>query len=66
MTRTDEENRNPERPASSLRGRTCNSEHSKKVFLETQFEKRNKQTNALEGHVKLEKPIEVLFEHGCK
>jgi glycosyltransferase involved in cell wall biosynthesis len=38
------------------------SEHSKKVFLETQFEKRNKQTNALEGHVKLEKPIEVLFE----
>ena len=38
------------------------SEHSKKVFVETQFEKRNKQTNALEGHVKLEKPIEVLFE----
>jgi glycosyltransferase involved in cell wall biosynthesis len=38
------------------------SEHSKKVFLETQFEKRNKQTNALEGHIKLEKPIEVLFE----
>ena len=38
------------------------SEHSKKVFLETQFEKRNKHTNALEGHVKLEKPVEVLFE----
>jgi hypothetical protein len=38
------------------------SEHSKRVFLETQFEKRNKQTNALEGHVKLEKPVEVLFE----
>ena len=38
------------------------SEHSKKVFVETQFEKRNKQTNTLEGHVKLEKPIEVLFE----
>jgi glycosyltransferase involved in cell wall biosynthesis len=38
------------------------SEHSKKVFLETQFEKRNKQTNALEGVIKLEKPIEVLFE----
>jgi glycosyltransferase involved in cell wall biosynthesis len=38
------------------------SEHSKKVFIETQFEKRNKQTNALEGHVKLEKPVEVLFE----
>ena len=38
------------------------SEHSKKVFIETKFEKRNKQTNELEGHVKLEKPIEVLFE----
>jgi glycosyltransferase involved in cell wall biosynthesis len=38
------------------------SEHSKKVFLETQFERRNKQTNALEGVVKLEKPVEVLFE----
>ena len=38
------------------------SEHSKKVFIESQFEKRNKQTNELEGHVKLEKPIEVLFE----
>lgn len=38
------------------------SEHSKKVFQDTQFEKRNKQTNALEGNVKLEKPVEVLFE----
>ena len=38
------------------------SEHSKKVFIESQFEKRNKQTNALEGIIKLEKPIEVLFE----
>ncbi len=38
------------------------SEHSKKVFLESTFEKRNKQTNALEGNVKLEKPMEVLFE----
>ena len=38
------------------------SEHSKKVFENTQFEKRNKQTNALEGVVKLEKPVEVLFE----
>jgi len=38
------------------------SEHSKKVFLESQFERRNKQTNVLEGYVKLEKPIEVLFE----
>jgi hypothetical protein len=40
------------------------SEHSKKVFQETTFEKRNKHTNALEGNIKLEKPIEVLFE-GC-
>jgi glycosyltransferase involved in cell wall biosynthesis len=38
------------------------SEHSKKVFLESQFEKRNKNTNALEGEIKLVKPIEVLFE----
>jgi hypothetical protein len=38
------------------------SEHSKKVFQETTFEKRNKHTNALEGNIKLEKPIEVLFE----
>ena len=38
------------------------SEHSKKVFQETTFEKRNKHTNALEGNIKLEKPIEILFE----
>jgi len=38
------------------------SEHSKKVFLDSKFEKRNKQTNALEGMVELTKPIEVLFE----
>jgi len=38
------------------------SEHSKKIFQSTQFEKRNRQTNALEGNIKLEKPIEVLFE----
>ena len=38
------------------------SEHSKQIFLSTQFEKRNRQTNALEGVIKLEKPIEVLFE----
>ncbi len=36
------------------------SEHSKKVFLETQFERRNKQTNALEGVVKLEKAITTI------
>jgi len=38
------------------------SEHSKKVFQESQFEKRDKQTNVLEGNIKLEKPVEVLFE----
>jgi glycosyltransferase involved in cell wall biosynthesis len=40
------------------------SEHSKKIFQESVFEKRNQHTNAVEGVVKLEKPIEVLFE-GC-
>ena len=38
------------------------SEHAKKVFTESQFEMRNKDTNALEKVVKLEKPVEVLFE----
>jgi glycosyltransferase involved in cell wall biosynthesis len=38
------------------------SEHSKQIFLNSAFEKRNRQTNALEGTIKLEKPIEVLFE----
>jgi glycosyltransferase involved in cell wall biosynthesis len=38
------------------------SEHSKKVFNDSKFEKRNSKTNALEGEVKLEKPVEVLFE----
>jgi len=38
------------------------SEHSKHIFLNSSFEKRNRQTNALEGTIKLEKPIEVLFE----
>jgi len=38
------------------------SNHSKKVFEESKFERRNKETNALEGEVKLEKPVEVLFE----
>ena len=40
------------------------SEHAKKVFEETKFEKRNQQTNALEEIIELKKPIEVLFE-GC-
>jgi glycosyltransferase involved in cell wall biosynthesis len=38
------------------------SEHAKKVFQDSKFERRNKQTNALEGNVVLEKPVEVLFE----
>ena len=38
------------------------SNHSKKVFEDIKFEKRNKQTNAIEGIIKLEKPIEVVFE----
>jgi len=38
------------------------SEHAKKVFESTSFEKRNKMNNQLEGVIKLEKPIEVLFE----
>ena len=38
------------------------SNHAKKVFEETQYEKRQKDTNAIEGIVKLEKPVEVLFE----
>ena len=38
------------------------SEHAKKVFEESKFERRNKQTNASEGTLVLEKPIQVLFE----
>ena len=38
------------------------SEHAKKVFEESKFERRNKQTNAPEGTLVLEKPIQVLFE----
>ena len=38
------------------------SEHAKKVFVESKFERRNQQTNTLEGIVELKKPIEVLFE----
>lgn len=37
------------------------SKHSKKVFETTQFEKKDKQGNNV-GLVKLEKPVEVLFE----
>jgi len=38
------------------------SEHAKKVFEESKFERRNKTTNASEGTLVLEKPIQVLFE----
>jgi hypothetical protein len=38
------------------------SNHAKNVFQNSNFEKRNKQTNALEGTIQLEKPVEVLFE----
>ena len=38
------------------------STHVKKVFETTKYEKRNKGNNALEGYLKLEKPIEVVFE----
>ena len=38
------------------------SEHSKKVAQASQFEKKDKQTNETVGVLKLEKPMEVLFE----
>jgi len=38
------------------------SEHAKKVFQDSKFEKRDQRTNQLMGTVQLEKPIEVLFE----
>jgi hypothetical protein len=38
------------------------SEHSKKVFNDSKYEKRNSKTNTLEGNVELNKPVEVLFE----
>jgi glycosyltransferase involved in cell wall biosynthesis len=38
------------------------SEHAKKVFLESKYEKRNSQNNQLESIVELTAPIEVLFE----
>jgi glycosyltransferase involved in cell wall biosynthesis len=38
------------------------SEHTKKVFEDTKFEKVNQQTGAREGSIVLDKPIEVLFE----
>jgi len=38
------------------------SEHSKKVLRESTWQKMNSQTKQAEGILKLEKPIEVLFE----
>jgi len=38
------------------------SEHAKKVFEDSKYERRNKQTNQLEGSLALEKPVKVLFE----
>ena len=38
------------------------SNHSKQVFEKSQFEKRNQQIQQLEKVIKLEKPVEVLFE----
>jgi glycosyltransferase involved in cell wall biosynthesis len=38
------------------------SEHAKKVFEQSKFEKRNQQTQQVESIVELNAPIEVLFE----
>ena len=39
------------------------SEHAKKVFEQSAFEQRDRnQGNQVVGHIKLEKPVEVLFE----
>jgi hypothetical protein len=38
------------------------SEHAKKVFQDSKYEKRNQHTNQLEGVIELNKPMEVLFE----
>jgi glycosyltransferase involved in cell wall biosynthesis len=38
------------------------SEHAKKVFQDSRFEKRNQQTQQVEGVIQLSAPVEVLFE----
>jgi glycosyltransferase involved in cell wall biosynthesis len=38
------------------------SEHAKKVFQDSKFEKRNLQTQQVEGVIQLTAPVEVLFE----
>jgi glycosyltransferase involved in cell wall biosynthesis len=38
------------------------SKHAKDVFLNAKFEERNQQTNQVVRQIKLEKPVEILFE----
>jgi hypothetical protein len=38
------------------------SEHSKKAFLDSKFQKMNEQTKQIEGIIEIKTPIEVLFE----
>jgi hypothetical protein len=38
------------------------SNHCKQILVDSKFERRNQQTNALEGIIELNKPVEVLFE----
>ena len=38
------------------------SNFAKQTFENSKYERRNKQTNVIEGHIQLEKPIEVVFE----
>lgn len=38
------------------------STFSKQTFENTKYERKNKQTNQVEGYIQLEKPIEVVFE----
>jgi len=38
------------------------SEHAKKVFQDSKFERRNQQTQQIEGVIELTSPVEVLFE----
>lgn len=42
----------------------CSSNHSKKVFLESTYDQKDKKTGQIIKKLKLEKPVEVLFEGG--
>ena len=42
----------------------CSSEHSKRVFLETAWDQKDKRTQQTVKQLKVEKPVEVLFEGG--